>query len=64
MGPFRVLEHIGKMAYRLDLKDKFNQVHIVFHLSQQKHIPGSSSTTAAEPIQVAGKDHFAVEALL
>ena len=65
MGPFRVIERIGKIAYRLDLKGRFKQVHNVFHVSQLKnYIPGGSSTTPPEPIQVEGEDHFEVEALL
>ena len=59
------MECIGKMAYRLDLKGRFKQVHNIFYVSQlKKHIPGGSSTTPPEPIQVEGKDHFEVEALL
>ena len=65
MGPFRVMECIGKTAYRLDLKGKFKQVNNVFHVSQlNKHIPGGPSTTLPEPIQLEGKDPFEVEALL
>ena len=30
----------------------------------KKHIPGSSSTTPPEPIQVKGEDYFKVDALL
>ena len=30
----------------------------------KKHIPGGSSTTPPEPIQLEGEDHFEVEALL
>ena len=30
----------------------------------KKHIPGGSSTTLPDPIQVKGEDHFEVEALL
>ena len=30
----------------------------------KKHIPGVSSTTPPEPIQLEGEDHFEVEALL
>ena len=33
VGPFRVLERIGKTAYRLDLRGRFKDVHNVFHVS-------------------------------
>ena len=33
LGPFRVLECIGKTAYRLDLRGRFKDVHNVFHVS-------------------------------
>ena len=65
VGPFRVMERIGKTAYRLDLRGRFKSVHNVFYMSQLKrHIPGGSSTSPREPIQVEGEDHFKVEALL
>ena len=33
VGPFRVMEHIGRTAYKLDLKGRFKQVQNVFHVS-------------------------------
>ena len=33
VGLFRVLERIGKTAYRLDLRGRFQDVHYVFHIS-------------------------------
>ena len=65
LGSFRVMERIGKTAYRLDLRGRFKDVHNVFHVSQlKKHIPGGSSANPPELIQVKGKEHFKVEALL
>ena len=65
VGPFRVIECIGKTAYRLDLRGRFKGIHNVFHISQLKrHIPGGLSTSPPEPIQVEGEKHFKVEALL
>ena len=59
------MERIGKTAYRLDLKGRFKSIHNIFHVSQlKKHIPGGSSTTPPEPIQVEGEEYFEVEALL
>ena len=65
VGLFRVLERIGKTAYRLDLRGRFNDVHNVFHVSQlEKHIPGGLSTNPPKPIQVEGEENFELEALL
>ena len=65
VGPFRVIEGIGKTAYRLDLRGRFKDVQNVFHMSQiTKHIPGGSSANPPEPIQVEGEEHFEVVALL
>ena len=65
MGPFRVIKRIGKTAYRLDLKGRFESICNVFHMSQlKKHSPGGSSTTPPEPIQVEGEEYFEMEALL
>ena len=65
VGPFRVIEHIGKTAYRLNIKGRFKFIHNIFHVSQlKKHTPGGSSTTSPEPIQVESEDFFKVEVLL
>ena len=65
VGPFRLMERIGKTAYRLDLRGRFKDVHNVVHVSQlTKHISGGSSANPPEPIQVEGEEHFEVEALL
>ena len=61
--PFRVLERVGKTAYRLDLRGRFKDVHNIFHISKlHKHTPGGSSTNPLELIQV--EEHLEVEALL
>ena len=65
VGPFRVMEHIGKTAYSLDLRGRIKDVHNVFHMSQlKKHLPGGSSINPPAPMQVEGEEHFKVEALL
>ena len=65
VGPFRVMECIGKIAYRLDLRGRFKDVHNIFHVSQlKKHIPGGSSANPPEQIQVDSEECFEVKALL
>ena len=65
VGPFKVMEHIGKTAHRLGLRGRFKDAHNVFHISQlRNHIPGGSSANPPEPIQVKGEENFVVEVLL
>jgi hypothetical protein len=33
LGPFRILQKIGKQAYRLALPEKYSRIHNVFHVS-------------------------------
>ena len=65
IGPFRVMECIGKTAYRLYLRGTFMDVHNIFHVSQlKKHMPGGSSASPSEPIQLEGEENLEVQALL
>ena len=65
VGPFRVMERVGKTAYRLYLRGRFKDIYNVFHISQlMNHIPRGSSANPPKPIQVEGEEHFEVEALL
>jgi hypothetical protein len=36
IGPFPIIERIGKVAYRLGLPPEFQGIHDVFHVSQQR----------------------------
>ena len=53
ISPFRVLFQVGLVAYRLDLPDDLNQIHIMFHVSQlRKCLVDDSVIVPLEDIQV------------
>ncbi|XP_066341562.1 uncharacterized protein [Miscanthus floridulus] len=47
-GPFRIVERIGKVAYKLLLPPGAS-IHPVFHVSQLKNSPGSQPVSASLP---------------
>ncbi|KAL5554867.1 hypothetical protein UlMin_037103 [Ulmus minor] len=53
IGPFEILERIGKVAYRLALPPELSSVHNVFHVSMlRKYVPDPSHVLENEPIKV------------
>ena len=53
VGPFEVLERMGKVAYRLALPPFLSGVHNVFHVSMlRKYIPDPSHVVDYEPLKL------------
>ena len=53
VGPFEVLERMGKVAYRLALPPSLSRVHNVFHVSMlRKYIPDPSHVVDYEPLKL------------
>lgn len=53
IGPYEIIERIGKVAYRLALPLELAAVHNVFHVSMlRKYVPDPSHVLRHEPIQI------------
>ena len=69
VGPFQVLQKIGKMAYKLDLSGRRHRqalcnVHDVFHVSLLRPHRDNRLGTDVPPIDVNGDMEFEVESIL
>ena len=54
VGPYKILEQCGQVAYRLQLPDILSAVHDVFHVSQLKkclHVPDEAMEIEGLPLQ-------------
>ena len=53
IGPYRIVERIGEMAYRLKLPFDLNRIHEVFHASMlHKYIPDPSQILTEKPVEI------------
>ncbi|KAL5568269.1 hypothetical protein UlMin_024844 [Ulmus minor] len=53
IGPYEILERVGKTAYRLALPPNFASVHNVFHVSMlKKYVSDKSHVLEQEPIEI------------
>ena len=49
LGPFEIIEHVGRLAYKLPLPASMSKVHPVFHVSLLKRLQDDGRKTAPPP---------------
>ncbi|KAI3751218.1 hypothetical protein L2E82_22266 [Cichorium intybus] len=53
IGPYKIIERVGKVAYRLELPEQLSRIHNTFHVSQlRKCITDETAVVPIEDIQV------------
>ena len=53
IGPYEIIQRVGKVAYKLDLPNELERVHNVFHVSQiRKYIPDATHVLQPETIEM------------
>jgi transposase InsO family protein len=63
IGPFTILEAVGKNAYRLDLP-KHYRIHPTFHVSLLERYRRREGAATPEPIEIEGEEWWEVERIL
>ena len=53
IGPYRIVERIGEVAYRLELPSDLDRIHDFFHVSMlRKYIPDPSHVLTEQPVEI------------
>lgn len=66
LGPFQILDKVGRQAYRLKLPHRYKAIHNVFHVSllEPYHKGEGISDTEPGPNIVEGNEEWEVEAVI
>jgi hypothetical protein len=66
IGPFKILERVGKVAYKLELPTSMCRVHPVFHICLLKEHKSDNRYAPPPPIIdfIDGEEHYQLEAIL
>ena len=53
IGPYRIVEKIGEVAYQLELPSYLDRIHYVFHVFMlRKYIPDPSHVLIEQPVEI------------
>ena len=53
IGPYKIVERIREVAYRLELSSDLDRIHDVFHVSMlRKYIPDPSHVLTEKPVEI------------
>ena len=53
IGPYKIVERIGEVAYQLELPSDLDRIHDVFHVSMlRKYIPDPSHVLIEQPVEI------------
>ncbi|KAI3821770.1 hypothetical protein L1987_09342 [Smallanthus sonchifolius] len=59
VGPFKILERVGKVAYKLDLPPELSNVHLTFHVSNlKKCLADKNLHIPLDEVRIDEKVHF------
>ena len=62
IGPFKILERVGKVAYRLELPDELSDIHNTFHVSHlRKCLADETSYVPLDEIEIDSKQNYVVK---
>ena len=53
IGPYRIVERIGEVAYRLELQSNLDRIHDIFYVSMlRKYILDPSHVLIEQPVEI------------
>jgi hypothetical protein len=68
LGPFKIIEKVGELDYRLDLPKRLAKLHSVFHIDKLTPWKGNEVNgklpTAPPPIELEGEQEYEVDEIL